>query len=66
MKKFRHAIEKSSYPMYDIYNCTAGFVSPSGMLHAGGYLIPPPRHLYSQYQPTFMQSQLSQQGITHS
>ena len=49
-------------PFYDKHNFCAGFAPPSGMLHASGYQIPPP-HLYSGYQPPFMQSQLSQQGI---
>ena len=58
MRKLRFVIEKSSYPTYDF---SAGFVSPSGMLRAGGYQIP--TLSYSQYQPTFMPLQLSEQGI---
>ena len=53
-------------PFHDNYNFTAGFVPASSMLHASGYQIPYPPHLYSGYQPTFMPTQLSQQGITHS
>ena len=45
---------------------SAGFVPPSGMLHASRHQIPYPHHLYSGYQPTFMPMQLPQQGITHS
>ena len=62
MKKVRFAIKKSSYPAYD--NLSAGFVLPSRMQRADGYKIP--THSYSKYQPIFIPSQLSQQGITHS
>ena len=55
------ATENTSYPMYD--NFTAGFVPPSHMLHPSGYQIPYPYHLHSGYQPPFMPTQLSQQGI---
>ena len=50
-------------PFYDNHNFSAGFVPPSGMLHASGYPISYPQHLYSGYQPPFLPSQLSQQGI---
>ena len=50
-------------PFYDNHNISAGFVPPSGMLHASGYQIPYPQHLHSGYQPPFMPTQLSQQGI---
>lgn len=35
------------------------------MLRAGRYQISSPQHSHRQNQPTFMPSQLSQQGITH-